>query len=586
MDIWSTKPVDSSMEMMSRKSLCLSLLATLGLFLLALSFAHSAEIAEDKEIGEVKTRSLPNLFDFEHYKNVFKKKYTSLREELVRRKIVLAKALRAFISGIAYKFKRSKFYLALNPRSDRTPEELRRTIPKVRPLKSLGDSEVQARIYKVKSDDSTKPELVDEEDIAKELGKITQKVNEGEEEVLAAVSEQLENHNEAPKRSKRSTDSSSIRKAFTFDNLLKEPKTKRSKKHYDSIESNNPEYEPPEVNSMAAETPTEAPMSEEVINQLLSSEQTQGKNEGEQSKGLIANYISALSNWLVSSETKLEAGQKSDNNDDDDSDNEVYVDHGKSECMIEVGSQDQCGSCYAWSLTSLYSWILCQQTGKLVPMSVQYVVDCGPESKHSEAILGCDGGYVTDVGHFFEDYGLELARNYPYVDKEGKCPYENLDNSSSMGYIRLNKGSGKEWYIEYNDFENQLEQTPLVITIGASGSFNDYGGGIHDGENCCPEEGDLCGEHAVVLVGHGVEEGEEYWIIRNSYSENFGEKGYYRLSKKADCIWPKYGLIYGLEKDGYAHITPHKNRLRPKEVQTKITNKSRYRKPTHKKREE
>ena len=38
-------------------------------------------------------------------------------------------------------------------------------------------------------------------------------------------------------------------------------------------------------------------------------------------------------------------------------------------------------------------------------------------------------------------------------------------------------------------------------------------------------------DHAVVLMGYGVENGQKYWLIRNSWSPTWGEKGYIRLAR-------------------------------------------------------
>ena len=40
-------------------------------------------------------------------------------------------------------------------------------------------------------------------------------------------------------------------------------------------------------------------------------------------------------------------------------------------------------------------------------------------------------------------------------------------------------------------------------------------------------------DHAVQLVGYGTEAGQDYWLVRNSWSANWGDGGYIKLPRDA-----------------------------------------------------
>lgn len=46
--------------------------------------------------------------------------------------------------------------------------------------------------------------------------------------------------------------------------------------------------------------------------------------------------------------------------------------------------------------------------------------------------------------------------------------------------------------------------------------------------------------HAVVLVGYTV---EGHWIVKNSYGMSWGENGYAKIDKNADCLICQYSGI-------------------------------------------
>jgi len=67
------------------------------------------------------------------------------------------------------------------------------------------------------------------------------------------------------------------------------------------------------------------------------------------------------------------------------------------------------------------------------------------------------------------------------------------------------------------------ENGPLSVALDAT-YWSFYSGGIYD-SSCSSTRMN----HGVLLVGYGEEKDVKYWIIKNSWGESWGEKGYIRL---------------------------------------------------------
>ncbi|XP_073506899.1 cathepsin L-like proteinase [Phyllobates terribilis] len=196
------------------------------------------------------------------------------------------------------------------------------------------------------------------------------------------------------------------------------------------------------------------------------------------------------------------------------------VDWRDSNCVGPVTNQGSyCGSCWAFATVGVVESHYCMKTRELIKMSEQQLVDCDGVND------GCCGGLPTDALEHISQKGLMKAKDYEYSEKKFICLYK--PKKSIM--VNVTK-----YYILPN--ENNMASSvaingPITVLIDASEDLMGYTEGIFDGE--CTEETN----HAVIVVGYGTEydedndENVDYWIVKNSWGEEWGENGYIKMKR-------------------------------------------------------
>jgi C1A family cysteine protease len=71
-----------------------------------------------------------------------------------------------------------------------------------------------------------------------------------------------------------------------------------------------------------------------------------------------------------------------------------------------------------------------------------------------------------------------------------------------------------------------IAKTPVSVTLEADQTvFKMYKSGVLDNTDC----GTVL-DHAVAAVGYGTENGQDYYIVRNSWGTKWGDAGYIKIA--------------------------------------------------------
>jgi cathepsin L len=138
--------------------------------------------------------------------------------------------------------------------------------------------------------------------------------------------------------------------------------------------------------------------------------------------------------------------------------------------------------------------------------------------------LGCNGG-DAETAYFYvilrQAGRFNSEKGYPYTAFNGKCKYTAADALTTVvDYAFVSKSE--------SSLQNVVA-TYGVVTVGIDASkksFDLYKSGIYNEPSCSTSNLD----HQVAVVGYGTE-GSDFWIVKNSWGVNWGEKGYIRMSR-------------------------------------------------------
>jgi cathepsin B len=202
-------------------------------------------------------------------------------------------------------------------------------------------------------------------------------------------------------------------------------------------------------------------------------------------------------------------------------------------CVHAIRDQQHCGSCWAFAASEVISDRFCIASNKQIDvvLSPQYLVSCNNILNH-----GCNGGVPLFSWWFIARTGLVTDECLPYQSGSGKNPvpcnsFKTCADGSAIKYYKSKLSTTTVLQNPTSIQTNILAYGPVEAAFSVYEDFMHYKSGIYKHTS-----GSLLGGHAVKIVGWGKENGQNYWIIANSWNTTWGENGFFRIA------WGEVGI--------------------------------------------
>jgi cathepsin L len=165
--------------------------------------------------------------------------------------------------------------------------------------------------------------------------------------------------------------------------------------------------------------------------------------------------------------------------------------------------------------------------GRNVSLSVQNLVDCVDPT--FDCMQDLDPQALDNTYQYIIDNdGIDLIESYPNeYQTVGSCRFKRENVGATIkAYANITEGDEEELKAVVGTVG------PVTVTFTTDFAWDFYHKGVYYNDDCMNT--DEIFNHAAVVVGYGNEDGEDYWLVKNSWGTYFGQDGYIKMARNRD----------------------------------------------------